>query len=93
MAESLLQEGAYRNQFETGHSNGSPTGYPGGERVFQVLWAVGNIEELVAMASGVEAIARMMGCTAMLIEGRPAWRRVLEPHGYRQWSVTLHKKL
>ena len=95
--EDLEQKVAHRRAFlfpgRDAALVGQIEGYPGGERVFQVLWAVGNIEELVAMASGVEAIARMMGCTAMLIEGRPAWRRVLEPHGYRQWSVTLHKKL
>lgn len=67
--------------------------YPGGERVFQVLWGVGDMNELVHLAPGVESIARMMGCTAILIEGRPAWRRVLESHGYKQWSVTLHKRL
>jgi len=32
VAESLLSEGVYRNQFETGLSSGSPTAYPGGER-------------------------------------------------------------
>ena len=32
VAESLLREGAYRNQFETGLSSGSTTAYPGGER-------------------------------------------------------------
>jgi hypothetical protein len=32
VAESLLREGAYRNQFETGLSSASPTAYPGGER-------------------------------------------------------------
>ena len=32
VAESLLSEGVYRNQFETGLSSGSPTGFPGGER-------------------------------------------------------------
>lgn len=32
VAESLLAEGVYRNQFETGLSSGSPTAFPGGER-------------------------------------------------------------
>jgi hypothetical protein len=67
--------------------------YPGGIRVFQVMWGVGDVEELVQMAPGVESIARMMGCKEILIEGRPAWKRVLEAHGYKVWSVTLHKKL
>ena len=32
VAETLLIEGVYRNQFETGLSSGSPTAFPGGER-------------------------------------------------------------
>ena len=32
VAERLLSEGVYRNQFETGLSSGSPTAFPGGER-------------------------------------------------------------
>ena len=67
--------------------------YPGGERVFQFLWAVGDIDEVLTLTPGCEAMARMMGCTAMLIEGRPAWRRVMEPQGYKLWSITLHKAL
>src|SRR4051794_26419159 len=30
--DTLLVEGVYRNQFETGLSSGSPTAFPGGER-------------------------------------------------------------
>ncbi|MBU5213946.1 DUF3626 domain-containing protein [Bacillus oleronius] len=32
IAESLLEQGKYKSQFETGLSNGSVTAYPGGER-------------------------------------------------------------
>jgi len=32
VAEGLLSEGVYRNQFETGVSSASPTAFPGGER-------------------------------------------------------------
>ena len=67
--------------------------YPGGVRVFQVLWAVGEAEELLQMAPGIEAVARMMGCTEVLIEGREAWRKLLEPMGYKLWSVTVRKAL
>jgi hypothetical protein len=31
VAESLLRDGLYRNQFETGLSSGSPAAFPGGE--------------------------------------------------------------
>jgi hypothetical protein len=32
VAESLLQSGVYKSQFETGLSSGSPSAFPGGER-------------------------------------------------------------
>ena len=32
VAESLLEDGCYRNQFETGLSSGSRTAFPGGDR-------------------------------------------------------------
>ena len=67
--------------------------YPGGARVFQVLWATGDVVELLQMAPGIEAIARMMGCTETLIEGREAWKRLLAPNGYTLFSVTLRKVL
>lgn len=67
--------------------------YPGGEQVMQALWAVGSTEEIVAMTPGVEAVARMMGCTSVLIEGRAAWQKVLAPLGYEAFSVTLRKAL
>lgn len=95
--EDLEQKIAHRRAFFFPGRNAALVGqievYPGGERVFQFLWAVGDVGELVAMVPGCEAMARMMGCTAMLIEGRPAWKRVMAPLGYRPWSMTLHKVL
>lgn len=67
--------------------------FPGGARCFQILWACGEVAELLQMLPGVESMARMMGCTTMLVEGRPAWKRVLETQDYKLWSVTLHKGL
>jgi len=67
--------------------------YPGGAKVFQVHWATGDVAELLKMAPGIESLARMMGCTETLIEGREAWRKLLEPMGYRLFSVTLRKTL
>jgi hypothetical protein len=65
--------------------------YPGGERAMQFLWAVGDVAEIVSMEPGLVAIARMMGCSSVLIEGRAAWAKLLKPLGYEPWSVTLHK--
>lgn len=67
--------------------------YPGGARVFQVLWACGDVAELLQMAPGVEAMGRMLGCTHALIEGQQAWQRLLKPLGYDLFSVTLRKAL
>ena len=95
--EDLEQKIAHRRAFFFPGKNAALVGqievYPGGERVFQFLWAVGDVDELVTLVPGCEALARMMGCTAMLIEGRPAWKRVMEPQGYKLWSITLHKGL
>lgn len=95
--EDLEQRIAHRRAFFFPGSEAAIVGqveaYPGGAQVFQVLWAVGDLEETVRMAPGVEAVARMMGCTGMLIEGRAAWQRVLKPLGYEPWSVTLFKAL
>jgi len=67
--------------------------YPGGNRVFQVLWACGSVPELLQMAPGVEAMGRMLGCSEMLIEGQKAWERLLKPLGYELFSVTVRKAL
>lgn len=95
--EDLEQKIAHRRAFFFPGAGSALVGqievYPGGSKVFQVLWAVGDVAEIVTMAPGVEAVARMMGCDTMLIEGREAWRRVLKGHGYEPWSVTLFKAL
>lgn len=95
--EDLEQKIAHRRAFFFPGKDAALVGqievYPGGERVFQFLWAVGDVNELVAMVPGCEAMARMMGCTGMLIEGREAWKKIMGPLGYKPWSVTLHKGL
>jgi hypothetical protein len=95
--EDLEQRIAHRRAFFFPGKDAAIVGqievYPGGVRVFQATWAVGDVAEILSMAPGVEAMARMMGCTEMLIEGRQAWAKVLGPQGYKLWSVTLHKRL
>lgn len=64
--------------------------YPGGERAFRILYGVGDADECARILPGVEALARMMGCTSMLNE---------EPGidvgkgDYQPWTVTLRKAL
>ena len=67
--------------------------YDGGRSVLQTLWAVGDLQEVIALSPGLEAMGRIMGCSQMLVEGRKGWEKVLAPHGYKPWSVTLTKDL
>lgn len=67
--------------------------YPGGARAMQISWACGDLDEIIALSPGIEAMARMVGCTMMIVEGRKAWERMLKPAGYEFFSVTLAKEL
>lgn len=67
--------------------------YPNGERAMLVWLAGGDINELLAMAPGVEASARLRGCTSVLIEGRPGWSKILKGRGYGVHAVMLKKGL
>jgi hypothetical protein len=95
--EDLEQKIAHRRAFffpgQSAAMVGEVVVFPGSAKVLQVTWAAGDVEELLRMAPGVEAVARMMGCNGMLIEGRPAWVRVLKPMGYEHWSSTAYKAL
>lgn len=71
---------------------GEKAAYPG-ETVFQVLWAVGDMAEILSLAPGVESFARLIGCSSMLVEGRKGWEKALNPFGYEPWSVTVRKGL
>lgn len=66
--------------------------YPS-DKVVQVWVAGGDLEEIVSMAPGLEAWARINGCTAVLIEGRQGWGRVMKDHGYEPFSYTARKAL
>lgn len=63
----------------------------GGATVLQVTWAVGDADEIVSLAPGIEAMARLLGCSEVLVEGRRGWERSLKPMGYEFFSVTLRK--
>lgn len=67
--------------------------YVGGSRALQLLWACGEVAEIVAMLPGIEALARIQGCDRVVVEGRRAWERMLKGSGYDFFSVTLQKGL
>lgn len=72
---------------------GEVSRYPTGIRVMQITWAVGDMAELLAMAPGIHAVARMMGVQKMLIEGREGWKKALAGIGYEFFSLTMVKDL
>lgn len=67
--------------------------YDSGVSVLQLVWAVGDANELLSLLPGIEAVARLVGCSEMLVEGRAGWTKVLKSHDYKPWSVTLRKAL
>lgn len=62
-------------------------------KVLQVWLAGGDGAELMAMQAGVEAWARLVGCSEVLIEGRQGWARKLKPIGFELYCVCLRKAL
>lgn len=97
--EDLEQRVAHRRAFffpgEQMAVVGEVEVYPTGLRVFRVIRIVGSEPaEAVSMMPGVEAIARMMGCERILVDGRSgAWAEALEPMGYEPHTVTVGKAL
>ena len=67
--------------------------YPNGAKAMQVWLAGGDMEEVVAMAPGLMSVARMMGCTDVLVEGRKGWERILGALGFTFFSTTLRRVL
>ena len=72
---------------------GETTEYDAGAHAMQLLWACGEVEELIALLPGIESLARIQGCDRMVVEGPRAWERVLKGSGYEFFSVTLAKGL
>ncbi len=68
--------------------------YPGGVRAVHVLWATGDMDEMRGqIAPKAEAWAKSVGCSRIIIEGRPGWLKVMKADGYRPFSVTLEKDI
>lgn len=68
--------------------------YGGGERMGQVDWGVGDLDEILSkIMPEAEAYFKANKCTRIMFEGRTGWSRVLKAHGYRTHSVTLVKDI
>lgn len=67
--------------------------FPDGTSDLQTMFAVGDLSEILELEPGICAMARLLGCTGMLVEGRKGWEKALKAKGYDFWSVTLRKDL
>jgi hypothetical protein len=68
--------------------------FPGGARVCHCLVAAGRMEEIVdEIRPQVEAWGMRNGCTKGLVESRAGWSKMLKPHGYEIWQVSVMKDL
>lgn len=65
--------------------------YPSGERASQVMSAGGELAEILSMVPGMEAFARLNGCSRSIVEGRKGWSKVLTDYVFL--SIKLEKKL
>lgn len=63
------------------------------ETACQIWWAAGTLPAIIAGLTDVHTWAKLQGCTEMLVEGQPAWKRALAHLDYGVWSVTLRKAL
>lgn len=62
-------------------------------RRFNAMWvwtAAGEAEEVKHMAMRAEAVARKIGCDAIMGGGRDGWTRVMRPLG---WTPLVMKEL
>lgn len=48
-----------------------------------IVIAVGNLEEVMAMQDMIEEFARENGCAKLRMQGREGWKRVLPQYGWK----------
>lgn len=89
---SLMQG---HSQFWSAGDSAMVTGivqYEGADKIGQVDWAVGDLDEIMAGLMPIaESFLWRAGCTKIMFEGRPGWKRVLKNYGYKDHSITLIK--
>lgn len=67
-------------------------GYPQ-KRVLQVVLAVGELEDVLALIPEMEAFGKKHGCSSMRMFGRKGWSKVLPKIGWKSPGVTYEKAL
>lgn len=63
------------------------------QRVCNVFLGGGDLEQLKAMVASVEAWAKVQGCGAVTVLGRPGWVRALAPFGAKPLYTALRKEI
>lgn len=57
-----------------------------------VVVAVGNLDEVMALQPSLEAFGRQHGCKAMRMEGRRGWSKVLPKHGWKADPKVIYER-
>lgn len=63
------------------------------DKTLHVWLGGGDLDELLAMRTGVEAVGRLMGCRFATIAGRKGWARVFRKFGFEAVDDVLRKAL
>lgn len=68
--------------------------FPSGAAAVCALVAAGDPEEIVdRLRPRAESLGRAAGCGFSIVESRPGWQRLLAPHGYAPFQLSLIKPL
>ena len=93
-AEIMEELAAGRVQLWRGERSAMLTQLVQGPEPYILVWlGGGDLDELIALAPGVEAWARAHGAHAARINGRRGWRRALRSAGFAPCDGELRKAL
>lgn len=58
------------------------------------IWlAGGDLDELLEQLDLADLVAKRLGCSRVVVEGRKGWGRVMRDKGYKETAVILSKEL
>lgn len=92
--EQKLVDG--RLQFWPGENSAAVTQIASfdGRKAMIIRYGGGDLDELLQkIEPALCAVAREMGCTSIMSEGRMGWKRVAEANGYRFAWLTMLKEI
>lgn len=62
-------------------------------KTLTIMHAGGDMAELPTFEPAIAAYAQSQGCQMVMGHGRPGWKRIFEPHGYRLAWIVMVKDL